>query len=155
MALKRDKLIGRARRLYAAGLTRREVANALGVCRSSVTKWAADDKKAGTDWDELRREHREGLSTAVLRRLKARFAEVLAGAEKATGPKAVEVDDRLLKLTRIIESYSKLSQSISGRLAVMEEFADFCSAELGEEAAASVRPAMTAYLGRVRDEADE
>jgi len=154
MAPKRDRLIGRARELYAAGLTHDEVARALAVHPSTVNAWAAYDRGRDLDWEKAREERRRTRPGAVLRKLKARFARALDASGQAEGDAVAETEDRLLKLTRIIESYSKFSGGISARLRVMEEFADFCAAELDPERLAAVRAAMAAYLGRVKNEAD-
>ena len=148
MVAKRDILISRARELYAAGLSQRQVAEVLGVHRTTVRTWARQERDQGQAWEKLREERRRTRPSLILRELKRRFADALL-RQPAEDETPKDVEDRLLKLTRIIEGYGKLG-GVADRLEVMEEFAAFCAGTLGKEERTVVRRAVTGYLQQVK-----
>jgi len=150
---KKRSLIGPARDLYARGETTNEIAHILGVHPGTVRNWANGDRNTDNDWDRLRDEHRKMRPELILRRLKLRFALALQG-KTGEGENATDanLEDRMLKLIRIIEGYRNTVGDVSPRLAVMEEFAAFCAGNLGESDVHTVRNAVNRFLGHVKDQ---
>lgn len=150
---KKDKLLSRARRLYADGLSLSEVAEALGVSRSTVSRWKRDERDRGRDWDEERRQRRMSRPDRVMNALDKRFGRMVAELESEGGDESVlksRYEERLLKLLKVIDLYRDIQGDPAAALSVMEGFVRFCVRNFPEDKLEPIREAVESYLGHLK-----
>ena len=156
MAAKRDQLIDRARRLYAGGMSRANVARAVGVRTDTLRKWSRYDEARGLAWERERRQWRSASPELVLRTLEERFGRAVLEAELASAPGDEESkrdeEARLLKMLQILNGYRKSADEITLQLRAMEEFAGFCADSLSPAELDVVRRVVESFLEHLRKE---
>ncbi|MDP6439010.1 MAG: hypothetical protein QGH74_05195 [Candidatus Brocadiia bacterium] len=156
MVVKRDKLIDRARRLYAGGMSKSAVARVLGVGTDTLRRWRRYDQERGMPWEGDRRQWRSVSHELVLRTLEERFGRAVLEAEMAgaAGDEEArqEVEGRLLKMLQILNGYRKSADDLTLQLRAMEEFAGFCVNHLSPADLAVVRRVVDRFLEHLRKE---
>ena len=154
MGAKRRKLIHRARRLYARGLSRREVGAALGVNRTTVQDWARYDAERGRDWQDARRRREQRRPGLIIDRLEDCFARLLSHKEEQenAGKGKKKLEDRLLKLLRVIELYKKTREDGEMQLAALEDFVAFCVRQVPADDMEVIRGAVNSYIEHLKRE---
>ncbi len=157
-ALNRKKTgLPEARALYAEGLSYVEIARSLEVPAGTVRRWASEERKARRPWT------REGEpvpapATAagstdrgdLCRRLEHRLALLIEQAEDDLSD--AKIEDRFLKLCRVIDSLRSDSADLDAQMEAMGRFADFCMKNLTEEEMAPVRGPIRQFLDHLKEE---
>jgi transcriptional regulator with XRE-family HTH domain len=154
MSKRRRKYIHRARRLYARGLSRKEVAEAVGVAKSTVQRWARHDARQGRDWQDARRRCQQRRPTLIIERLEDCFARLLSHKEEQeqAGKGKKKLEDRLLKLLRVIELYRKTRDDSETQLAALEDFVAFCVRQVPADDMEVIRGAVNSYIEHLKRE---
>ena len=152
----KDKYLSWARELYAEGLCRGHVAEALGISPVTVRTWYRQDQAAGRSWDEARRERERCDPRTVLRKLRKRFADLVDRAEaegQATNAaegegaaKPSDTEERLLKLARIIELCRQTQTDTALTLTALEGLVRFCLRTLSPTQIRPIRDAVEGYM---------
>lgn len=152
---KRDRLISRARELYAKGMHFRAVAEALGVTGDTVRKWHGYDLERGLSWDKEREQEQSARPEQVLKLLERRFGKMVLEGEKDPEDAAASGDAyeaKLLKMIQIINGYRKSADELTAQLLALEQFAIFCAENLPRRRLAVVRDAVAAFTEKLRKE---
>jgi len=154
MATKKQKLLHRARRLYARGLHRCEIADALGVTTETIRRWEHYDADHGRDWDEARRSRDRRRPALVIERLENAFAQLLSHRKRQeeAGKGKKRLEDRLLKLLRVIELYKKTRDDSQVYLDAMEDFVAYCVENVPPEDMEAIRSAVNRYIDHLKRE---
>ena len=150
---KKDKLLSSARRLYADGLSTSEVADALGTCQSTISRWKRSDKERGRDWEEEREQRRLCRPDHVMNALDKRFGRMVAEIESTGGDESVlksRYEERLLKLLKVIDLYRDIQGDPAAALSVMEGFVRFCVRSFPEDKLEPIREAVESYLRHLK-----
>jgi hypothetical protein len=150
---KRDRLICRARELYAKGMQFTEVAEALGVTGDTVRKWHGYDLERGLSWDKEREQNTR--PERVLKLLETRFGNMVLKGEKDPDDADASGDAyeaKLLKMIQIINGYRKSADELTAQLLALEQFAIFCAENLPRRRLAVVRDAVAAFTQKLRKE---
>jgi len=133
----KERYVGWARRLYAEGLCRSHVAEALGVTFATVNGWYHQDEAAGRSWDEARRERERCDPLTVLHKLRRRFADLVEQGES---------EERLLKLARVIELCSQTQTDTAQVLSALEGLVEFCVRTLSPREIRPIRDAIEGFM---------
>jgi len=154
MGEKKRKMLHRARRLYARGLSMREVAAALGVGLGTVQRWSRHDAEEGRDWKEARRERDDRRPGLVIERLENAFAQLLRhrNRQEDAGKGKKRLEDRLLKLLRVIELYRKTRDDTDERMTALEGFVAYCVEHVAPEEMKPIRGAVNRYIEHLKRE---
>jgi len=155
ISAKRERLIGRARELYAKGMHFTEVAEALGVARDTVRKWHDYDLEHGLSWDDEREQEQSTRPERVLKLLERRFGNMVLEGEKDPDDADASGDAyeaKLLKMIQIINGYRKSADELTAQLLALEQFAVFCAETLPRRRLAVVRDAVAAFTQKLRKE---
>lgn len=147
--MSRQDVTPQARALYAGGATIAQVADALGVSPTTVSRWKARDQAAGVSWEQRRAERRRKDPHALLNILEARREEL---AERDPKEDYGAYADALHKLQRVIASVRAEFKDVSTALGVLEDFAGFCGDGLPAQDLAVVRRATESYLDHLKRE---
>ena len=154
ISIKRDQLLGRARRLYVQGMNLKEIAEHLGVSRDAVARWFRQDLARGLSWDLEREEEQKLRPARILKLLERRFGRMVLEGERREQEGAPVDDDyesRLLKMLQIINGFCKSTDELTLILRALDEFAEFCSENLTREELDIARKAVEKFgdhLGR-------
>ena len=151
---KKRKMLHRARRLYARGLSLREVAAALGVAHATVHRWAEDEAEKGRDWQQARRDREHRRPDLVIERLENAFAQLLRyrNEKQKAGEGKKRLEDRLLKLLRVIELYKKTRNNTDARMTALEDFVAYCVENVPPEQMKPIRGAVNRYIEHLKRE---
>ncbi len=154
MGEKKRRMLHRARRLYARGLSMREVAAALGVSVGTVHRWSRSDAEQGRDWKQARRERDERRPGLVIERLENAFAQLLRhrNQQEAAGKGEKRLEDRLLKLLRVIELYRETRDDTDARMTALEDFVAYCVEHVPPEEMQPIRGAVNRYIEHLKRE---
>ena len=140
-----------ARALYAEGLSYVEIAKALDLPAGTVRRWAAEERRAGRPWPSDGRPASGPTDRGELcRRLEQRLQRLVERAENDLDDARVE--DRFLKLCRVIDSLRSDSADLDAQMEAMGRFADFCMKSLTEEEMAPVRGPIRQFLDYLKEE---
>jgi len=152
---KRAMNIARARDLYARGVSAKEIAELLGVRRSTIHNWSAYDRKRGISWNEMRERMGDPSPYDTLRTLRERMAQMVAEGGR-TGPADLaerrQHEKRLLEMTRVLKGCEKTADELTRQLLALEEFAEYCAQNLTREELAVVRRAIEGFTARLQRE---
>ena len=152
---KREKLIAKARDMYACGLAKTEIARTLGVATNTVRNWCAYDRQRGTKWKEQRDFLQMGHHEEVRKRLWDRFVRLVLEAGMAPdGQDPAAREGRLMVLTKLIKGCLVNADDVTHILFGMEHFAAHCAARLSDDDLAVVRRAVRGFITRVRKECE-
>lgn len=151
---KRDRLLPEARALAAEGVPNREIAAALDVAPSTIRRWARCDAEAGRPW------RKPGAPTAATpppRRADRLYNRVEGLLEQLIDESDVEqksanLENRMLKLCRVLEHLRERRDDLEGQLAAMQRFGAFCARNLPEEQMRPVRRAVRLFLDDLKRE---
>jgi len=156
----KEMLLPRARALYAEGSTYDVIAESLGVSARTVRRWAAQDRAAGRPWrrDAERASSTsrpslprgEGSAEALRARLRERLDYLVAQSE--LNPDDAKLDDRMLKLCRVLEHLHKEAADVDAQLEALERFTRFCLQNLSEDEMDPVRKAVRLFLDNLKEE---
>lgn len=153
ISFKRDRLLPRARALYAQGMHFKDIGAALGVTKDTVRKWYDYDLKRGTSWDKEREQQENARPERIMELLERRFGRmVLAGEAAAEDPEALgdDYEARLLKMLQIRNGYRKSADKLTSILDAIEEFATFCAQNVSLDELAVVRSAVERFTDKLR-----
>jgi hypothetical protein len=154
---KKDRLLPKARALHAEGLSKPEIAAALGVAESTIYRWARHDEEAGDPWPKAQDDPPELDSPDALppaerlyRKLHRRLEALVerGGAD----PEARGLEDRMLKLCRVLDYLRKGRDDLTERLRALKSFAAFCLRNLTEEEMDPVRKGIRLYVDELKRE---
>ena len=142
---KQSLLMPEAETLYVRrGRTMEQIADELSVARSTVGRWAAVG-----NWKRKRVDWLRNSPQAPLDKLRERRLQLIQGM--ATDPdKDPTVEDRLSKITKIIEQMEARTEAVGPLLESMHRFVQWALTNLGEEAMNAIRDAVDGFLGDVR-----
>jgi len=168
---RRQRRLAEARALYEAGTPPDVIARSLGVARSTVRRWARDEARAGRPWASCRPPlprqdpppsptNPPGGSPAgqaggapeterLCRLLEGRLGDLIRQSAQEDNPK---LDDRILRLCKVIEHLKATGDDLDALLAAMNRFASFCARSLAEEELAPVRAAVRQFLDELKRE---
>ena len=156
--------LAEARALYAEGLSFAATAEALALPVGTVRRWASEERRAGRPWVRAGEEappagagpkpgprRRRGVERSVLcRRLEQRLALLIERAEDDLDD--AKVEERFLKLCRVLESLRGDAADLDAQLEAMGRFADFCMQNLTEEEMAPVRGPIRQFVDSLKEE---
>jgi len=142
---KRSTHSAQARALFAQGRSEVQIAEAIGVSVSTISRWRTRDTKMLRPWTALRDERRLRDPTAVLATLERKFLAVAEG-ELPLGAKV----DALYKLNRIIESMRSRVGDLSTVLAVFTGFAEWAGAHAAEKDMPVLLRLVEGYLSALK-----
>ena len=134
-----------ARALFAEGRSIVQIAEAMGVAASTISRWRDRDAKALRPWAALREERRLRDPTAVLATLERKFLAVAEG-ELSLGAKI----DALYKLDRIIQNMRSRVGDLPTVLAVFTGFAEWAGAHAAEEDIPVLHRLVEGYLSALK-----
>jgi hypothetical protein len=153
-----------ARALYAGGATKPVIAEALGVSLRTIQKWAREDAMAGQAWGregatgspnavppvpELSSQDNTTSADQLCRKLEERLARLIEAGDPA---KDARLEDRMLKLCKVLESLRASQDDVAPQLEAMKRFASFCVRTLSEDEMSPVRKAIRLFLEDLRKE---
>ncbi len=156
---RKERLLPQARALYAEGLAKTEIAAALDISTRTLRRWARADADAGRPWsregsDLLADEplpEPAGPDPARIRRMLERRLELLAERAECDLDDA-RLDDRMLKVCRILEHLDVGAQRLEAQLRAAKDFAAFCLRNLPEREVRPVRKAVRMFVEHLKEE---
>ena len=159
----KDKLLPRARALYAEGSPKPVIAEALKVSLRTVQQWARKDALSGHPW---RRETEPVPATAagrpaarsmgaspaeeICRKLEERLERLIEAGE--TAKDGARLEDRMLKICKVLEHLRAGRDEVGAQLSAMKRFAAFCLRTLSEEEMSPVRKAIRLFVENLKKE---
>ena len=151
---RKQKQLPEARALYAEGLSFVAIGKSLDVPAGTVRRWALEERRAGHVWvrDGEPAPAPEGNAdrAEVLRRLERRLALLVEQAENDLSD--AKVEERFLKLCRVIESLRGDAAELDAQMEAMKRFADFCVQNLTEDEMAPVRGPIRQFMDYLKEE---
>jgi transposase len=145
-----------ARDSYGRGLPVNAIAQTLNVSVMSILRWRQQDMEAGMSWTGPARPQsaESGAAEPQLRellrsQLQTHLAELVRqalNAESKGRARYPTVEDRMLKVCRVIEHLDPDTDDPGIQLAVMQGFAAFCVRALSEQEIGPVRKAVRLFL---------
>lgn len=136
-----------AQSLYVRrGLTMEEIAKQLSVSTATIGRWAREG-----DWAAKRAEWLRSSAQAPLDKLRDRRLAIInkMSTEPTDDP---TFEDRLVKLTTVIEKMEAKAEAIGPALDTMERFTRFAVTAVSEEDMKILRRAIEDFLAAVRRE---
>jgi len=153
IAYKRDRLIDRARRIYASGGNMSQISAILSVNRRTLLAWRNYDARRGISWDKERQEARDLSPERVLHILERSFARIVEeGPKDDTDAARMVHERRLLGMIRVLTGYRKTAWTVAGELLALERFAEFCTQYLAPEDLTAARRAVELFIEHLRKE---
>jgi len=151
-ARKRDRLIERARRIYASGGSLSQISAILSVDHRTLLAWKKYDTRRGISWDKERLEARDLSPERVLHILERSFARMVVeeGPKDNTDAAKVLYEQRLLGMIRVLTGYRKTAWTLAGELLALERFAEFCIHNIAPEDLTAVRRAVELFIEHLR-----
>ncbi|MFO8008602.1 MAG: helix-turn-helix domain-containing protein [Candidatus Brocadiia bacterium] len=153
----KQELLPRARALYAEGLPKRVIAEALDVSPRTLRRWAKQDREAGRPWERNTgkppapaRRH-NGTSPAEMRAdLERHLADLVAlqGTDQGDG----KLEDRMLKVCRVLDHLRDEEDDVGAQLRGLKRFAAWCVRHLSEQDMEPVRRAIRRFLDELKEQ---
>ncbi len=153
----KQELLPQARALYAEGLPKGVIAEALDVSPRTVRRWARQDREAGRPWrrdaENPTRPHaaRRSACPAELRAdLEGHLADLVAlqGTDQDDG----KLEDRMLKVCRVLDHLRADEHDVGAQLRGLKRFAAWCVRHLREQDMAPVRRAIRRFLDELKEQ---
>jgi transposase len=149
----KEDLLPQARALYSAGADKDVIAEAIGVSRRTVRRWAKQDADEGRPWRRGQAPLQEGPAPgrrARLRgRLEARLERLIEEGE--IDPDGTRLEDRMLKICRVLDHLQE-EDDLSAWLRAMERFAAFCTRTRSEAELEPIRRAVSEWMSHLKEE---
>lgn len=164
MQSRKQKLLPEAQALRDAGASTNEIAESLGVPPGTVRRWLSGEAgKHAPGTDGLRRKLEARLKELIeesepqpqaagsdeTKTGKGKGDEAKAGKSKSDEAK---VEDRMLKLCKVLEFLREDEDDITPQLDAMKRFASFCVRTLTEDEMPPVRKAVRLFLDNLKRE---
>jgi len=152
----KPKLLSQALVLHAEGVRKAVIAKSLKVTVRTVERWLQQEHSPGL------REVPDAAPAArapsnsgppppadeLVRVLQNRLARLIEQSENEQ--KDAGIEDRMLKVCRVLESLRAGSDDLAAQLEAMKKFADFCVSTLSEDEMGPVRKAVRLFLEKLR-----
>ncbi len=143
---KKTQHLDEARALYREGLSIPQIAAALPVSASTLRRWLRAEAEAASPEPEEAAAPAEKLRRKLEERLERLVEESEADATDG------KLEDRMLKLCRVLEFLRGEEDDVSAQLVAMKRFAAFCLRTLSEREMAPVRKATRLFVEKLKRE---
>jgi len=153
----KERMRDQARALRRQGSSMAVIGEALGVTDRTVRRWAKDDADAGRPWrwgkgvDFIPTP--EHFTDRMCSQLMERLARLIeAGDDPEHAEDAARLEDRMLKVCRVLEHLKSDHIDLEQQLVGLKRFAAFCMRNMTEQEMEPVRRAIRQFLDEMREE---